>query len=260
MSPEPQTGPAARIADDLRAAITDGRIQPGKPLPPVRDLADQYDVSRNTAAKAIAQLRNEGLITTRYGSGAYVRETHPRRTVGQNRYARSRWAVTTVEAHTDEHHDGQPVQQQGSQTQTIRLIAADERTAAALDIEPGTQVYERDRTMTRDGQPTHTMTSYYRVEDVEGTAIVDPRPGIAGAGGGFAILTERGLAPVEITEDLHARMPTVDEAAKLQLSAGEPVVELHRVTRAAGGRVIEYAEGVHAASRFVWSYTFPIPD
>lgn len=260
MSPEAHSGAAGRIAEDLRTAISEGRYGPGTKLPPVRDLAVQYSVSRNTAAKAIAQLRNEGMVTTRYGSGAYVREGHPIRKLGPDRYAKSRWANVAVDAYADEHHDGGPVQQQGHQTQEVELVEADERTATALGLEPGELVYERARVMTRDGHPTHTMTSYYRREHVEGTAITDPRPGIAGQGGGFAVLTERGLAPDEITEDLHARMPTADEALLLDLPSGEPVVELHRVTRTVDGQVVEYARGVHAASRFVWSFTYKIPD
>lgn len=260
MSPEPQTGSASRIAADLRAAIVDGRFGPGAKLPTVRDLTEQYGVSRNTASKAIAQLSNEGVIITRYGSGAYVREAYPVRTLGPDRYARSRWANTTVEAYADERHEGSPVQQQGDQTQTVRLMEADARVAKELGVEPGTLVYERERIMTRDGQRTHMVTSYYRREDVEGTPIVDPRPGMAGQGGSFAIFTERGLAPEEIKEDLNARMPTADEVVELDLAAGDPVVELHRVTRTVDGRVIEYARGVHVASRFAWSYTFPIPD
>ncbi|MEV0998512.1 GntR family transcriptional regulator [Nonomuraea sp. NPDC050202] len=260
MSPEKDTGPARRIADDLRGDISAGRLGPGIKLPAIRDLAERYGVSRNTAAKAIANLRAEGLITTRYGSGAYVREEHPIRRLGPDRYARHRWQITTVEAYADEQPTSAAAQQQGHQTQEVARVPADERTAEALGVEVGTEVYERARVMTRDGSPTHTMTSYYRVEDVEGTPLVDPRPGIAGNSGGFGILTERGLPPEEITEDLRARMPTAEEALLLDLPSGEPVVELHRITRTASGRVIEYARGIHAASRFVWSYTFPIPD
>lgn len=228
-------------------------------IPTVRELAQRHRVARNTAVKAINILQAEGLVVTRYGSGSYVRDNHPVRWLGPDRYARSRWANTTVQVHADS-PDSDTAQQQGGQTQEVNRVEADDRTAAALGVEPGTIVYERARVMTRDGIPTHTMTSYYRVEDVEGTAIVDPRPGIAGRGGGFAILTERGLAPDEITEDLFARMPTADEAELLDLPPGEPVVELHRVTRTADGRPIEYAVGVHSASRFAWSYTFKIPD
>lgn len=72
--PKPRSGPSARIAAELRAAIADGRFPPGAKLPTVRDLMERYGVSRNTAAKAIAQLRDEGHVATRYGSGTYVQE------------------------------------------------------------------------------------------------------------------------------------------------------------------------------------------
>ncbi|MFI9641094.1 UTRA domain-containing protein [Micromonospora sp. NPDC051925] len=108
--------------------------------------------------------------------------------------------------------------------------------------------------------PTHTLTSYYRPEDVEGTSLVDPTPGPAGRGGGFAILTGRGLEPDTITESARARMPTPEETQLLQLPAGEPVMVLHRTTFTHDGRPVEFARGVHAASRFTWSYTFKIPD
>lgn len=47
----------------------------------------------------------------------------------------------------------------------------------------------------------------------------------------------------------------------LQLpSRGEPVVELHRTKYTAAGTVVEFAIGVHAASRFAWEYEFQVPD
>lgn len=258
MSPEPQTGPASRIADDFRTAIKDGRLHPGDKLPTVRDLADQYGVTRNTASKAVSILRSEGLIVTRYGSGAYVRQSHPIRTLGPDRYARSKWQTTTVDAHTEDGRE--TIQQDGDQTQDVRRVPADEEVAAALGIPLGATVVERARTVRRDGEATHTVTSYYRLEDVEGTPIEDDRPGMAGRRGSFAILSERGLEPHDVRENLKARIPSVDEAETLKLPPGEPVVEMIRWTRTADGRVIEYAKGVHAASRFEWSFPFLIPD
>ncbi|WP_329086184.1 MULTISPECIES: GntR family transcriptional regulator [unclassified Streptosporangium] len=255
-----QHSPARRIAADLRADITAGRLPAGGKLPSVRDLADRYSVSRNTASKALILLKTEGLVVTRHGSGAYVRESHPIRRLGPDRYARHRWERTTVEVFATEQLESGSAQQQGHQTQDVSLVAADELTAAALGVEVGSSVYERARVMTRDGIPTHTMTSYYRPGDVEGTPLVDSSPGIAGQGGGFRVLADKGLSPHEIAEELHARMPTADETLLLDLPSGEPVVEVRRVTRTADGRVVEYARGVHAASRFVWSYAFTIPD
>ncbi|GAA0826494.1 GntR family transcriptional regulator [Streptosporangium amethystogenes subsp. fukuiense] len=252
--------PARRIAADLRADIASGQLPPGGKLPSVRDLAERYEVSRTTAGKALILLKTDGLVTTRHGSGAYVRESHPIRRLGPERYARHHWEQTTVRAFATEAPESEAAQQQGHQTQEVSLVPADEPVATALGVEIGSPVYERARVVTREGNPTHTMTSYYRSADVEGTPLVDPSPGIAGQGGGFRVLADKGLAPHEITEDLCARMPTAEETLLLDLPPGEPVVELRRVTRTADGQVVEYARGVHAASRFVWSYTFAIPD
>lgn len=252
--------PARRIAADLRADITAGRLPSGARLPSVRDLAERYSVSRSTAGKALILLKTEGLVVTRHGSGAYVRESYPIRRLGPDRYARHRWEQTTVEVFATERSGSDSTRQQGHQTQDVSMVAADELVATALDVEIGSPVYERARVMTRDGIPTHTMTSYYRPAHVEGTPLVDSSSGIAGRSGGFRVLADRGLPPHEITEDLYARMPTADETLLLDLPSGEPVVEVRRVTRTADGQVVEYARGVHAASRFMWSYTFAIPD
>jgi GntR family transcriptional regulator len=143
------------------------------------------------------------------------------------------------------------------QTQTV----ADAEIAEAFGIDIGDPVYERAR-LVKDagGRPTHTLTSYYRPDDVEGTPLVDPTPGPAGRGGGFAVLTMQGLELDTMTESFHSRMPTPDEMETLELSAGEPVMILQRITMTSTGRVVEFARGVHAASRFSWSYTFTIPE
>ncbi|WP_245966902.1 UTRA domain-containing protein [Sphaerisporangium album] len=121
-------------------------------------------------------------------------------------------------------------------------------------------VYERARLVKDGTTPTHTLTSYYRPEDVEGTPLVNPTAGPAGRGGGFAVLTLQGLEPDTITESLHARMPTPAETEQLQLPKGEPVVVLKRTTSTREGRIVEFARGVHAGSRFEWTYTFKMPD
>jgi len=61
-------------------------------------------------------------------------------------------------------------------------------------------------------------------------------------------------------EALFARIPTADEVQFLQLPVGEPVVELHRTTYTADGTVVEFAVGIHSASRFAWEYDFQVPD
>lgn len=56
----------------LRSGILDGRLRPGEKLPPTRTLAQSLSLSRATVAGAYEQLRVEGYIEGRAGSGTYV--------------------------------------------------------------------------------------------------------------------------------------------------------------------------------------------
>jgi UTRA domain len=111
---------------------------------------------------------------------------------------------------------------------------------AALDVAAADQ---RHHGVLIDREPTHTLTSYYRPEHVENTPIVDPKPGTATPGGGFAVLTLQGLEPDHMTETVHARMPSPQESAELELPAGEPVVILHRTTYTADDVAVEFRRG-----------------
>ncbi len=63
-----------RIAAQFAAEINEGRLAPGHKLPTEHVLAKTLGVSRSVVREAIAQLRNEGLVETRQGVGAFVSE------------------------------------------------------------------------------------------------------------------------------------------------------------------------------------------
>lgn len=62
---------------ELRAAILDGRLRPGARLPATRDLAPAYGLSRATIVTAFEQLKSEGYVEGRSGSGTYVSQVLP---------------------------------------------------------------------------------------------------------------------------------------------------------------------------------------
>jgi len=62
----------AALHYQLRAAIVNGKLQPGLRLPATRKLATLAGVSRNTAVAAYELLQSQGYITIRLGAGAYV--------------------------------------------------------------------------------------------------------------------------------------------------------------------------------------------
>jgi DNA-binding GntR family transcriptional regulator len=61
-----------RIAAAVRAQIQDGKLQPGSPTPSITTLVQEYGVARQTAAKALHVLVDEGLVTRIPGLGYYV--------------------------------------------------------------------------------------------------------------------------------------------------------------------------------------------
>jgi DNA-binding GntR family transcriptional regulator len=61
-----------QIADDLRAAITDGRLQPGDRLPTEREHAGRYGVAVGTYRQALSVLRREGWLATHKRHGTVV--------------------------------------------------------------------------------------------------------------------------------------------------------------------------------------------
>ncbi|MBU2664549.1 GntR family transcriptional regulator [Actinoplanes bogorensis] len=67
-----------QIVEQVRYLVEGGGLRPGDRLPPVRQLADNLGVNRNTVAKAYAMLREARLIETRGASGTAIALQLPR--------------------------------------------------------------------------------------------------------------------------------------------------------------------------------------
>jgi GntR family transcriptional repressor for pyruvate dehydrogenase complex len=65
---------SSSIAEQIRSAIVNGRLAEGERLPPERELAEQFGVSRVTVRDALRALEAMGLIEVRVGArgGAFV--------------------------------------------------------------------------------------------------------------------------------------------------------------------------------------------
>ncbi|WP_030869093.1 GntR family transcriptional regulator [Streptomyces sp. NRRL F-2747] len=248
------------LADKLAEQIKNGDYTPGQRLPQIRDLVEAGEGSKATVHAAYKALEAEGLVTSSRGVGTIVRAQTPLKRLGISRYDKAKWRDGDEVAFIADRVASGRSYQRGEQTQTVGLVEAPAAVAAAHDLPIGAPVYARARLVREGEQPTHTLTSYYRPEHVEGTRLVDPTPGPAGRGGGFRVLYDAGYEIDHMKEHLFARVPTGEEVKLLKLPAGEPVVELHRTTYTADGTVVEFAVGVHAASRFAWEYDFKVPD
>ena len=66
------TAPYLRIAAELRDRIASGELRPGDHVPSIRRLAEDHGVAIATATRAMATLRDEGLVQARVGAGTVV--------------------------------------------------------------------------------------------------------------------------------------------------------------------------------------------
>jgi GntR family transcriptional regulator/MocR family aminotransferase len=65
-------GLQGQIREMLVAAILDGQLPPGVPIPSSREMAAQLEVARNTVVLAYQQLADEGYLVSRLRSGHFV--------------------------------------------------------------------------------------------------------------------------------------------------------------------------------------------
>jgi len=70
-----------QVADRLAALIHSGEFPAGSRLPPERDLARQFAVSRPTVREALIALEINGLVEVRTGAGTYICTHRPRQDV-----------------------------------------------------------------------------------------------------------------------------------------------------------------------------------
>jgi DNA-binding FadR family transcriptional regulator len=67
-----------QIAEQIEDFIRANRLGPGDRLPPERELAEQFGVSRPSIREAMIALETAGLIEVRTGDGTFVRRVVPR--------------------------------------------------------------------------------------------------------------------------------------------------------------------------------------
>ncbi|MDP9836375.1 DNA-binding FadR family transcriptional regulator [Neorhizobium huautlense] len=76
-SPISRVNAAEAVFEDLRRAITAGRIEVGTRLPSEAHLAKKYGVSRPVIREALRSLQTLGMTQTRTGSGTFVTTASP---------------------------------------------------------------------------------------------------------------------------------------------------------------------------------------
>ncbi|MET8571260.1 GntR family transcriptional regulator [Streptomyces sp. NPDC004783] len=237
-----------RIADTLRAAIESGEYGPGDRLPGENDLMATYGVARMTARQALGVLRDEGVAEARKGAGVFVRAFRPLRRRGIQRLAQQQWGNGRSIWSADIENRRLDVDQV-----TVSEEVAPDRVSTVLDLADDDTVCVRRRRFVLDGKPVLLGTSYLPTSLVAGSAITQED---TGEGGTCARLAELGYKPVHFREEIRSRMPSKDEAHRLSMSAGTPVILVCRTAFTDEGRPVELNEMTLDAASYILEYDF----
>lgn len=115
--PSDETAPPyLQVATALRRRITTGELRPGDRVPSTRKVVRDFGVAMATATKALAVLRDEGLVVARPGSGTVVRAPGPPRRRATDRELTTDRIVAAAMAVADA---------EGLESLSMRRLAAD---------------------------------------------------------------------------------------------------------------------------------------
>lgn len=207
--------PSHKVAADLRAQIMAGRLVPDEKLPSTAQLAERYDVVTTTVQNAVKILKEEGFVTSKAGSGVYVRDRRP--------------FVVDASAYYDP----------ASRGVTYRLLSVVPDLEAPADVARSLgedRAVLRHRMTLRGDEPLELSWSYYPLSIANGTPLAG-RGKIRG--GAPAVLAEAGYPEREFVDQVSSRLPTPEEAELLELPPGLTVLRQFRTIYSDDGRPVE---------------------
>ncbi len=238
--------PHRQIASQLRARIHRGEWGPGEKLPSIPAIAEAYGVAKQTVQRSIDQLRIEGLLITRPGSGTFVRGTRRR----LNRLSRGRYGPRRG-YHAD------LAARYRQQLLDVGPRPAPEDVAEAFGTTPGADLLARRHLVRTGDAPVEVGSSWFRPSDAAGTPLeraeVFDRPLYQ------EVEEATGRRYATATDQLTARLPTREEAEILQIRPDTPVLVLLHVAYDAGHKPIEVAQATWPGPMTALTEEYQIP-
>ncbi|MFB6721702.1 GntR family transcriptional regulator [Kribbella sp. NPDC056345] len=219
-----------RVAAVLAREIKAGLVRRGARLPGEVELARRFGVSRNTVRAALAQLTEEGLISTRTGKGSFVVFD------GRPLDGRLGWTHSPTDRDLE------------VELRTIRI--AHEHTHHRHDRTEKLIVIER--LQVTGSKPIAWERSWIPALD---SLRELPKRGLVGDSIALT-LTRAGLHPDHCQQRLRARALQADEAKLLRRRTGSWFLHTERTSWTADDRFAEYAECLLDPSYFELSLDY----
>ncbi|MFC1439775.1 GntR family transcriptional regulator [Streptacidiphilus sp. N1-10] len=243
-----------QIAAELREAIEDGTHPPGSRLPSQRELALQYSVARNTVDEALKTLSRQGLITSEWGRGVFVREKKVLIRLGSDRYSPKYREMGLSPFLLECAKQGKSGR---FEVLSIERVRPNPELAEQLKVSVKSKsVLRRENVFYADSDPVYRVTTWIPWSIAQGTGLLEenvPHPfGIHG------IFEDKGHVMSRINDDISARMPTPEETDYLKLPPGVPVIEVLHTSLDQDGEPYEVTRFVMRADMNGLHYNAPV--
>ena len=237
------------VVEKLQRRILQGVYVSGRRLPSERAIADELDVSRVTIRTALLRLQAENMLDIVPRGGAFVRSVS---------------AKAIIASGPELKHSGsfiRAMERQGRQTfvrfiEPSSILPAGDEIGAKMQVDANTQVLRHYRIHLIDRIPYRILDSYY---------LASLLGELLGKDEGYIPLFKwlrqhSGLKAARALERLDCRMPSAEEAALLNISRGQPVIDMDRWVWADNDTLFEYTHIVANAALHEFSYGYTLDE
>jgi len=248
MSPQKETK-IDEIVEELQKRILQGFYAAGQRLPSEREIADELNVSRVTVRTALLRLQAENLLDIVPRGGAFVRSVSTKAIIASGPELKQSGSFIRA------------MERQGRQTlvrfiEPSSIIPTGDAIGAKMEVDPGTKVLRRYRLHLVDRVPYRILDSYY---------LASLLGDLLGKDEGYIPLFKwlrehTGLRAARVVEGFNCRMPSAEEATLLNISRGQPVVDMDRWVWADDNTLFEYTHIVANAALHEFSYSYDLDE
>lgn len=240
------------IAADIQRSIEAGALRPNSKLPTVVELCEAYGVSKITIKRAIDLLTDKGLISSRRGSGTYVKNTTElfeqtgiERIDGTADGDDDSFAFSHSDraaGFTKEHEgEGKKV---SSVVYDFSIVNPPANIARHLNIQPDDFAYYHCRARCLDGEPMVIEYTYMPLELIPGLKRSQLYVSVYDY-----LQNTLGLKISSFHRILRAVPATEEEAERLNTKPGVPMLEIAQVGFLDDGTPFEYSISRYEGTR-----------
>ncbi|HHL20426.1 MAG TPA: GntR family transcriptional regulator [Aliiroseovarius sp.] len=214
----------------LEQAIHDGRMAPGTPLPPEREIAEITGLSRVTVRKAIQPLVEAGLVVQKRGSGTIVAP----------RVTKVEQSLSILTSFTED------MARRGLSSASLwlerGLFMPSPEEIVALGLQAGASVARLGR-LRLAGEEPMAIERASLPDDI----LPDP---LSVETSLYDVLERSGHRPIRALQRISAVNLNGEDASLLGVDPGEAGLRIERTSYLPGGRVVEFTRSVYRGDAY----------